>query len=101
MDSLDTVNGGKTIGSLETMFDIVELVEGEVEKLAREAETTALFAVHRQGRSVFVAQSSSGPLDGTEYFGRERYLHNTAFGKVLLAWVPAEAVVTIIERDAR
>lgn len=164
MNDGGAVDGGKTIGSLETAFDIVELIaedpktttrelaerldysrstvhyylktlekhrfvaeeedgyrlgvrflhygthavrnhpltgvlDDEVEKLAREAETTALFAVHRQGRSVFVAQSSNGPLDGMEYFGTERYLHATAFGKALLAQLPEETVVTIIERD--
>jgi DNA-binding IclR family transcriptional regulator len=163
MSEPDNDTGGKTIGSLETAFDIVELVaehegmtpgelssrlgysrstihyylktlekhrflvrgedgyrigfrflhygnravrghelagivSGEVEKLARETGMTALFAIHQQGRGVFVNQSSPSDASDVGYFlGTEQHLHATAFGKALLAHLPAETLETALD----
>lgn len=74
------------------------LVDKEVAALAQETETTALFAVHQQGRSVFLAQSSPAETTGAaHYLGIERHLPETAFGKALLAHLPAETLAAVLE----
>lgn len=74
------------------------VMEEEVEKLARETNMTALFAIQQQGRCVFIYQSAAGRVDTGYYLGTEQYHHCTAFGKVLLAYLPEQMVDTILEQ---
>lgn len=79
--------------------ELTGIVEREVEKLARETGLTALFAVQQQGRCVFIHQSSVNSDSSVgQYFGTERYLHCTAFGRALLAHLPEETLDAIIEQ---
>lgn len=78
--------------------DLTGSIEQEVEKLARETGATALFAVQQQGRCVFIHQSSAGGDSNGRFFGMERYLHCTSFGRVLLAHLPERTMNEIIER---
>lgn len=77
--------------------NLTGVVGPKVEKLARETKMTALFAVQQQGRSIFIYQSMSNQARDNEYYvGIERYLHCTAFGKALLAYLPEERLDTLI-----
>jgi DNA-binding IclR family transcriptional regulator len=78
--------------------ELTGVVEREVERLAEETGTTALFAVQQQGRSVVTAQSAGGETSGVgSHVGLEHHLHCTAFGRALLAHLPAETLDRIVE----
>ncbi|WP_156586363.1 IclR family transcriptional regulator C-terminal domain-containing protein [Halorubrum sp. CBA1125] len=67
--------------------------------MAREADATALFATQQQGRCVFLCQSlATDAAEEAYYLGTEHHLHSTAFGRALLAHLPAEIVDDVLDR---
>ncbi|MDS0294941.1 IclR family transcriptional regulator [Halogeometricum luteum] len=72
--------------------------ESYTDRLARETECRAVFAVEENGRGVYM-YTYSGEHAVWKYstVGKRFYLHQTAVGKAILSRLPEERVIAIIE----
>lgn len=86
-------------GTARNDIELYETAQPEVEKLAVETGELVNLVVEEHGKGVyidFVKGADSVELD--TYVGKREPLHNTAFGKAILAHLPEERVTEIVER---
>lgn len=86
---------GKTLAEKE----FYHVAKREVESLAAETGETTQIIAEEHGKGVYLHQSR-GPraVQTDSHIGTERYLHCTAFGKVILAHKSKERVEEILDR---
>lgn len=85
-------------GIARKQYGFTRFIESEVDKLANEAEQTAVVAVEEGGKSVCVYRA--WPDEGTGFtcrLGAELYLHTTAYGKAILSYLTEDDVESIID----
>ncbi|MGM0605780.1 MAG: IclR family transcriptional regulator [Halobacteriota archaeon] len=71
----------------------------EIDKLADRTNEMANLLVEEHGRGVFIyKQKGADAVNMDTHEGKRVHLHTTAFGKAILAYLPAERVESIIDR---
>lgn len=79
-------------------MDIYEIAKPEVEKLADETGELANLLVEEHGRGSYLHRArGENAVQVEAYTGTRVYLHSTALGKAILAYLPEERVDEIIE----
>jgi len=87
--------GGHTRKSME----FYQVAEPEIKSLAAETGELANLLVEEQGMGVYLMRSKGDrAVDLDTYAGLRTYLHTTALGKAILAYLPEERVEEIVER---
>lgn len=79
-------------------MDIYEIAKPEVEKLATETGELANLLIEEHGRGSYLHRARGDQAVQVEaYTGTRVYLHSTALGKAILAYMPTERVDDIVE----
>ncbi len=79
--------------------DLHGIIEKNADDLAAETDAIAHVAVKEGEKMVWVYRSSDGKItDLQTEVGRETYVHCTAYGQAILAYMPEERVNALIER---
>ena len=79
---------------------ISEIAKPELESLADDTGEMANLMVEESGRGVFVHKAvGKNAVNLDTYIGKEVYLHTTALGKVILAFLPQERLDEILEEQ--
>jgi len=87
---------GNQVRTRRTEYDVASRF---TEQLFREADLDATFVAEMRGRAVFLHTTTDNNVGfDHERVGDRRYLHNTAFGKAILAEFPRERVESVVER---
>jgi DNA-binding IclR family transcriptional regulator len=78
---------------------IYEVAQDEVTALANETEEMANLLVEEHGRGIYLYRAHGDQAVRTDtYLGQRVYLHNTALGKAILAYLPRQRVEAILDR---
>lgn len=80
-------------------YDLYNFAKPEVDRLAEETEETAQVLIEEHGRGIYVYQARGKRAVKTDsHIGTEVYLHCTAIGKSVLAYLPEDRIDEIIDR---
>lgn len=86
-------------GSTRKSMNFYQVAEPEVDWLANETGELANLLLEEQGLGVYLMRSKGEKaVDLDTYAGLRTYLHTTALGKAILAYLPESRVEEIIER---
>ena len=78
--------------------ELYEIAKPELQNLAEETGETANLMVEEGGRGVFISKVSSDQAVNLDtYVGKEVYLHTTALGKAIMAYMSPEDVDDIVD----
>ena len=78
---------------------IYDIARDEVTALAEETGELANLLVEEHGKGVYLHRAHGADAVKTDsYIGQRVYLHNTALGKAILAYLPRERVGEILDR---
>lgn len=86
-------------GKARSERELYRIAKPELEKLAEETGELVNLVVEEQGMGIYldyIRGQDSVNLD--TYIGKREYLHSTAFGKAMLAHMPAPKVDEIVDR---
>lgn len=96
--------GARALGlgsSLLRHDKLISSANGELQRLANEHGLSGFLCGLRGVRAVYLlAVQSSGPIAITAIPGETAYLHSTAMGKALLAWMSEDAVIQLLANEA-
>lgn len=85
-------------GYLRSRMRLFEVAEPEVDQLAKETGELANLLTEEHGMGVYLYRSKGADaLDLDTYVGMRKYLHATALGKAVLAFLPEHRVVEIVD----
>jgi DNA-binding IclR family transcriptional regulator len=84
---------------VKSRYDVLEVVPSELDDLATETGEVAQFATEEHGRAVYLYKANGEKAVRTaSTIGKREYLHCLSLGKAILAHLPRERVVQIVER---
>ncbi|MFB6178198.1 MAG: IclR family transcriptional regulator [Halorientalis sp.] len=85
-------------GYTRNRMDLYKIAEPEVQKLAQKTNELASLMTHEQGLGIYLYRSKGEEaVDGDTYAGLRTYLHTTALGKAILAYMPRSQSDEILE----
>lgn len=87
--------GGKTL----MHFDFLSNIRKAVDQLADETGEIALIAVEEAGKTTCIYHSRPLEAQAEWHIGTQYPLHCTAFGKAIMAYLPEDRVLNIIEQQ--
>jgi DNA-binding IclR family transcriptional regulator len=80
-------------------YQILDVVEDEVDRLAEKSDEMALFTVEENAQGICLYKSEGANAVQTEiYMGYRNELYHTAVGKAILAFLPEERRQAIVEQ---
>ncbi|WP_137287778.1 IclR family transcriptional regulator [Halorussus salinisoli] len=83
----------------QNRYQVLDIVEDEVDRLAMESGEMALFTVEENGQGICLYKAEGEDAVQTEvYVGYRNELYHTAVGKAILAFLPEERRKSIIEQ---
>lgn len=86
-------------GRVRSQLELYRIAKDEVSKLADETGELVNLVVEEHGLGVYVDYvKGADSINLDTYVGKREHLHNTAFGKAMLAYMPEARVDAIIER---
>lgn len=86
-------------GYTRNRMDIFQVAKPEIKDLAEETGELANLLVEEHGRGVYLyREQGEDAVELDSYAGKRQYLHSTAFGKAMLAFMPEEKVESTIDR---
>ncbi|UPM45230.1 IclR family transcriptional regulator (plasmid) [Halocatena salina] len=78
---------------------LYETAKPQIQELAQASNEMANLLVEEHGRGIFLYRSDSNQAVNLDtHAGRDVYLHTTAMGKAILAYLPEERVIEIIDQ---
>lgn len=86
-------------GYTRDQLAVFQVAKPEIEKLAEETGELVNLLVEEHGRGVYLyREHGERAVQLDSYAGKRQYLHSTAFGKAMLAFMPEEKVERILDR---
>jgi len=86
-------------GRVRSELELYRIAEEEVAKLADETGELVNLVVEEHGLGVYIDYvRGADAINLDTYVGKREHLHNTAFGKAMLAYMPESRVDEILER---
>nr|WP_156586361.1 IclR family transcriptional regulator [Halorubrum sp. CBA1125] len=86
-------------GYIRNQMDIFHVAKPEVEELAAETGELVNMLVEEHGRGVYLyRERGEQAVNLDSYIGKRQYLHSTAFGKAMLAYMAPERVDEILDK---
>lgn len=85
-------------GHTRKQMDVFDVAKPEIESLANDTGELVNLLVEEHGRGVYLyRERGDHAVSLDSYIGKRQYLHSTAFGKALLAYLPEETVEEILD----
>jgi IclR family acetate operon transcriptional repressor len=85
-------------GHTRKRMNVFDVAKPEIESLADETGELVNLIVEEHGRGVYLyRERGNHAVSLDSYVGKRQYLHSTAFGKAMLAYLPAETVEKILD----
>jgi DNA-binding IclR family transcriptional regulator len=76
-----------------------DVITNELERLATETGEIAQFATEEHGWVTYVYKADSeSDIQTASSAGKREYMHSTALGKTMLAWMPDDRVTAILDK---
>lgn len=86
-------------GHKRDRMDVFQVAKAEIEELADETAELVNLLVEEHGRGVYLYRERGENAVALDSFvGKRQYLHSTAFGKAMLAYMADERVEEILDR---
>lgn len=86
-------------GHTRSQMDIFKVAKPEIETLADDLGELVNLTTEEHGRGVYLYQErGKDAITLDSYVGKHQYLHSTAFGKAMLAFMPEDRVEAILDR---
>lgn len=86
-------------GHTRSQMDIFQVAKPEIESLAEELGEVVNLTTEEHGKAVYLYQErGEDAIQLNSFVGKHQYLHSTAFGKAMLAFMPEDRVESILDR---
>lgn len=86
-------------GYTRSQMDIFQVAKPEIESLAEELGEVVNLTTEEHGKAVYLYQErGKNAIQLNSFVGKHQYLHSTAFGKAMLAFMPEDRVESILDR---
>lgn len=86
-------------GYTRDQMNVFQVSKDEIKKLAKETGELVNLVVEEHGRGVYLyREEGEKAIQLDSYAGKRQYLHSTAFGKAMLAFMPEDHVIDILDR---